>query len=713
MTLHLEPVDELQLLDETALFAGAYALGAGVEEEPDLLRPLDGTVEIVGPDGVLVFVGGQPEAFAQFRRDEGRRHRPAGEDTFVAGEYDEVAEVEGAGFERPHYLHAAQRLSGERHRLCVKKLAEQPPPGFAADRRIEFAKAPQYFPAVHCELQFHGPVCGLTEDFRQQQDNSFQVSGVVVRFAEDGFEERPGGEFGGRNIEPGCRLDVCGTLLFILVHGALQHSVGKQGPHLYVVEGGTCGGVANALLQGSEKSQKRRPFAALHGVAHGDVDIAYGLRNAVQHRHQQALVGQHYGSVDIVRRTCLPEYLREELGLSNGRRHAHYVNLRLAGELVLWQILTETFQVLRHEEGRTVRGVAYFGAGIIPAELRQTGLFHCRKELALAFVEGVEAGEHEARARLEMRGQYVCHAGGFQFFGQMPVEGSFVAEAFVVEARVEAAVERQQYVPDAQEIPFHGSVFLEIAEELPHRKLLVAFEETEVLHLLELLHILPELFRIGQVLVHIVEVAQYHASPIEEFVERLGVVHQGTVALVEQEQLLYAVGFAAVCGAADEIAHGEALGGKGYPPVSSHHFAEVFLEESYGSPAGKDKTQAVLGRGACVIMFSNLSKELLHRRSVIIQALSSPAVGNAKLSSEAGETVMPEALKSRSLPPASTVQERLCPSKRRFLTMLRYAAGLARMELPPSEITTSLAWASTVQRELPSHQVSRPPSLIW
>ncbi len=85
-----------------------------------------------------------------------------------------------------------------------------------------------------------------------------------------------------------------------------------------MIEGRAGRKLANALLKGSKKPYKSRPFAALHRVAHGNVDIAYVFRNAIEDRYQQALVGQHHSSADIVCRAGLPEYFRKKLGLSHG-----------------------------------------------------------------------------------------------------------------------------------------------------------------------------------------------------------------------------------------------------------------------------------------------------------------------------------------------------------------------------------------------------------
>ena len=80
----IEVVMIFQLLDVAAFFAALQAFGPGVIDERHRLGPLDHPVEVICPDGILVFVGREAEAFTQLRRDERRAHAPAREYAFIA-----------------------------------------------------------------------------------------------------------------------------------------------------------------------------------------------------------------------------------------------------------------------------------------------------------------------------------------------------------------------------------------------------------------------------------------------------------------------------------------------------------------------------------------------------------------------------------------------------------------------------------------------------
>ena len=116
----------LKLLDVSAFLAALDAFGAAVVHQPHVLCPLNHTVEVVGPYGVLIFVGGQAEAFPKLRRNKGGLVALAREGALVGAKDYQVAEVQGAGLQRPHNLQALQGFSPERYRLPLQQAVQHP-----------------------------------------------------------------------------------------------------------------------------------------------------------------------------------------------------------------------------------------------------------------------------------------------------------------------------------------------------------------------------------------------------------------------------------------------------------------------------------------------------------------------------------------------------------------------------------------------------------
>ena len=72
--------------------------------------------EMISPDAVLMFVGGQSEAAPQVIGDEGGGGFAGGEKAFVHGEHDQPSKIKHARFEHSHDLKSRQRFAAERDR---------------------------------------------------------------------------------------------------------------------------------------------------------------------------------------------------------------------------------------------------------------------------------------------------------------------------------------------------------------------------------------------------------------------------------------------------------------------------------------------------------------------------------------------------------------------------------------------------------------------
>ena len=118
-----------QLLDIAAFLARLDPFRAAVIDHPHLFGTLEQAVEIVGPHGILELIGREPEALAEFRRDEGGADAAAREHPLIGRKDDDVPEIERTRFQRPHDLEALQRLSLERDGNPLREQPGYQPPG--------------------------------------------------------------------------------------------------------------------------------------------------------------------------------------------------------------------------------------------------------------------------------------------------------------------------------------------------------------------------------------------------------------------------------------------------------------------------------------------------------------------------------------------------------------------------------------------------------
>ena len=123
--LEREVVVVLELLDETALLPILQAFCPGVIYQGDSLGPLDHPVEVICPDGVLVFIGRKPEPFSQLGRDERGTDAASGEYPLIAGKDHQMLEIKSSGLQWPHDLETFERLPVERDRHRPQNLVKQ------------------------------------------------------------------------------------------------------------------------------------------------------------------------------------------------------------------------------------------------------------------------------------------------------------------------------------------------------------------------------------------------------------------------------------------------------------------------------------------------------------------------------------------------------------------------------------------------------------
>ena len=216
-------------------------------------------------------------------------------------------------------------------------------------------------------------------------------------------------------------------------------------------------------LQGGQVRYKGSCLTAPDGIAHCDVELLDMFGNGAEHGEQQLLVRQHdcrfYAGIG---RAALQD-LGQLLGLGYASGHAQQVEFRLRKALRIWcegrwKFNRKTLQ----EDRRLVGRVLYFLRAPVPAELGKARVVHAAKERFLAFVQGIEADEHEAVAPWKTLFGDVCRAFLLQPLRQVSVNHALVGEALFLEGAAERVVQRQKYAPDGKELVLNRSGTIEM-----------------------------------------------------------------------------------------------------------------------------------------------------------------------------------------------------------------------------------------------------------
>ena len=133
------------------------------------------------------------------------------------------------------------------------------------------------------------------------------------------------------------------------------------------------------------------------------------------------------------------------------------------------------------------------------------------------FVEHVEA-HHGVTIHIGRQGTALFR----KRIDHTPVECALIGLAFGQQLRIEAAIERQEGIPQSAKAftQFALVVGIEVGKETPDEFFLRFAEEFGAFQLLELLEVAKQLRGVGHVFVHIVEVGQNAVGPAVEGVER-------------------------------------------------------------------------------------------------------------------------------------------------------------------------------------------------
>ena len=114
-----------QLQHEAAHLAGVSVVGGVVVGDGDVAGALQQAVEVVGVEGYLVVDGGESVRLAYGVGYERRVVDALGHVAFVAGEEEEVVEVDVARLEHAHYLYAHNGLAVEGYGRGADELGDE------------------------------------------------------------------------------------------------------------------------------------------------------------------------------------------------------------------------------------------------------------------------------------------------------------------------------------------------------------------------------------------------------------------------------------------------------------------------------------------------------------------------------------------------------------------------------------------------------------
>ena len=579
---HAEVV--LQLLDIPALLPCLEALRTAVVQKPDMLRPLDHAVEIVGPYAVLILEGRQAEALAEFRRDEGCAARAARESTFVRRQDHQVPEIQGTRFQRAHHLEPFQRLAPERDGLAGEELVQQMQPGGGQHVQADAVEQIDTLEIALGEVQFqqhrlHAAEfpAHVTHDVREVGGEGPVPGGVGLlglqdHGAEHQVQERPALEVLLRDVVFRVLLDLLDDLLLLRRQDRAEEAVGEDGTDLAVVEIPAARLLPQALLHRGDGGHQGVNRPARQGAAHGDIDAAVFRRDRVQQGHQEVLVRKDEGGFHRVVHVAAPEDFRGQFRLAGGGRDADHMESGHAdaGGIDL-ESVRELADIVPHEEGGLVPGVADGIGHIVPGELGDAGVPHLAEDRPLALVQGVQAHENVFLDLREDIGQHLRDGvAPFQAGGQAPVHHAFIGHSPLPEPLAELDIQRIKDVPDLEEarldglvvrVQMHGQtavVVAEMADEVAHglpldlRQVAVV-----VLDALEVRHVGEKVLRVHEELVHVVEVGEDDLAPEEELVQGLRLGIDGLVRLVQFQQQLNALRDLAVMDTIKEVVDGQ------------------------------------------------------------------------------------------------------------------------------------------------------------
>ena len=308
---HRYTIVKAQLLDETALFTGLQAVAAGIIKQRHLGGTGQEAVEVICPDAILVFVGGETESPAEIIGNERVGDAFQRENALVHGEDDDSLEIQGTRFEYAHDLQTRQRLATEGDGDSLGYAAQETEVGIEFHRD---ASLPQdVLHAVHggkivedeLLLDIHGAlrafvvVAGvIAEGGKASVQLREDFDEIIREVAErrDGLEkqreERRARQIGFRDINPVVGADFPHKAGDDFRFGHRHIAVVEDGKDVAEVKHRLAVDETDVALEREDIIHQRSDGGAGQRVSHRYVDMFDFLRDGIQDRDQEVFVRQ-------------------------------------------------------------------------------------------------------------------------------------------------------------------------------------------------------------------------------------------------------------------------------------------------------------------------------------------------------------------------------------------------------------------------------------
>ena len=290
-------------------------------------------------------------------------------------------------------------------------------------------------------------------------------------------------------VTPG-RLNACSKFHPRLSRNRLEDAVGKDGEDLTAIEIIPPFFGPYMHLERSDIVHKCPQLAAVHRVAHSDVDVGYARGNGVEDWQKLRLIGQDDRRLDA----CRPQPVedgRQLLGLAYGGRDAEDAEFGFRQALIVQaESLRKVSDIVLHKERGHILVVLEHIAAEIPAELRQPCIPQLGHQAQFAFIGSIESDEDETDdirklLRDQIHCRLVCEA-----LGQATIYGSLVGHPIGFERCVEVPVQRVEDIPDLAEPAFVLPSGPEMRHELSYGGQLLGAQISEcILNALEVINV--------------------------------------------------------------------------------------------------------------------------------------------------------------------------------------------------------------------------------
>ncbi len=280
-----------QLLDVPAHFRPSCGLGSGIIKEIHLFGSGYAPVEMIGPDGVLHFIGRQPEPAPEVIRNHRILHSPGRESPFIHGEDYDIPEIYGTCLQRAHNLQPRKGFPAERNRYRTHQSVENGKP------------CDQFHIQTECiQLSYAGEIMVYVlpvKFIRHRPDYLQDIRKICSRTPSD-----IGIENGLQHIAAGKHL---GSDIYVMLQEHLPPHIGSSltgslenerifqyGHYRNVIEREFPVPKSGFRMQSRHFRHEKCHRTFFQGVAHRDIYGIHSAWNRRQNRQQQGRIRKHH-----------------------------------------------------------------------------------------------------------------------------------------------------------------------------------------------------------------------------------------------------------------------------------------------------------------------------------------------------------------------------------------------------------------------------------